>query len=283
MVRISGIVSALYLLVLIFLFNCSIAKDSPRANDSSSVANGNSDLHRTASYKVLDPATILTNIDLDKGKEAVPELIKALEDEDPEVRSAAAVALGQIGPDAKTAVPNLIWALSDRETEVRMYAALGLRGIGPDAKDAVPELLRALNDDDLSIYIYAGYALGNIGINLQQAMTITHVLKDNDPSVRTAAARALKGIGPDATDVLPALIEALGDSDPIIRVFTCQAIAKLGSNAKDAIPKLRELAEGDPYLHPAGVYYIRHVAEETIAKIEGTWIENSESNEAGDQ
>lgn len=222
--------------------------------------------------------TLLPHININHGKEVVPELIDALLDEDPEVRAAAAFGLGMIGPEAKTAVPALINGLSDEDIEARSWAAIALGYIGPDSKEAVPELLKALRNDDPSLSGGASVALERIGLNPEQAITIIDMLKDEDSTVRMVSAQALKGIGSDAIDILPALIEALGDSHPNVRVFICQAISNLGTNAKSALPKLRLLAAEDPFLHPAGVYLVRRVAEIAITKIEGEPVDNGGSD-----
>ena len=60
----------------------------------------------------------------------IPALIRALEDEDPDVRSAAVVALGEIGPGAADAVPALLLALEDEDPGVRSAAANALEQIG---------------------------------------------------------------------------------------------------------------------------------------------------------
>jgi hypothetical protein len=93
----------------------------------------------------------------DGGAEAVPVLIELLQ-EDPdqggrsaEVRAAAAVVLGQVGPEAKAAVPALTDALKDRDSLVRSMAADALDRIGPDAKPAVPTLVAMLRTDDILI------------------------------------------------------------------------------------------------------------------------------------
>ena len=68
----------------------------------------------------------------------VPVLIKALGDEEGDVRAEAASALGHIGEPAKEAVPALIKTLGDKDKYVRGSAALALREIGtPEAMKAV--------------------------------------------------------------------------------------------------------------------------------------------------
>jgi HEAT repeat protein len=76
----------------------------------------------------------------------VPALIQALGDKNENVRQAAAVALGEIGPEAKEAVPALTQMLEDEDKDVRQYTVEALREIGPEAKEAVPALIQVLID-----------------------------------------------------------------------------------------------------------------------------------------
>ena len=79
---------------------------------------------------------------------ATPFLIQQLQnDQDKWVRMLAAMALSAVGEGAKDAVPDLIQALQDQDISVRYYAAYALGKIGEDAKDAVPVLIQALQND----------------------------------------------------------------------------------------------------------------------------------------
>jgi HEAT repeat protein len=74
-----------------------------------------------------------------KAREAVPALLKALEDRDADVRASAAHALGAIGPEAKAALPRLREALKDRNPRVGRFAQNALTKIEPDpVKKSVP-------------------------------------------------------------------------------------------------------------------------------------------------
>lgn len=62
-------------------------------------------------------------------KEAVKDLIGALEDKDAEVRAEAAFALGAIGTDAKSALPELKKLSKDKHAVVKKAAAEAIKSI----------------------------------------------------------------------------------------------------------------------------------------------------------
>lgn len=64
-------------------------------------------------------------------KEAIDVFIKALEDEDDDIRIAGLRALGKVGPDAKDAVPAIIKALEDEDDNIRRAALETLNKISP--------------------------------------------------------------------------------------------------------------------------------------------------------
>ena len=90
-------------------------------------------------------------------------LIKALGDEDGDVRTEAARALGLLGQPANAVLAALTKALHDEEYYVRCEAAraLGLMGKSDDA--VLSALNEALNDEDAYVRTEAARALGLIG------------------------------------------------------------------------------------------------------------------------
>jgi len=56
----------------------------------------------------------------------VPELIEALRSKEVELRGAAVLALGEIGPGARSAIPALTLSLKDESADVRKAAAQAL-------------------------------------------------------------------------------------------------------------------------------------------------------------
>jgi hypothetical protein len=77
-------------------------------------------------------------------KDALPELIALLKDEEALVRGNAAYGLGCIGPDAQAAVPALLGLLKDKNALVRYSAA---EAIGKIGMAAVPALNKATKMD----------------------------------------------------------------------------------------------------------------------------------------
>jgi hypothetical protein len=171
---------------------------------------------------------------------AVPYLTTALQDENTYVRQYAAEALGKIGPESRLAVPGLIPLLRAKEEEERSSAALALGEIGPDAAEAVPALGAALKDDYGRVIMSAAWALGRMGSKAKGAVpALTQSLKKKDanPLVRETVAAAYCEIarGPEA---VPMLTELLKSESENTRSDAVGAIGEIGPDAKAAVPAL---------------------------------------------
>ena len=129
-------------------------------------------------------------------RQAVPDLRRAMKQEDRAVRWHAATALGMIGPSAKAAAPDLVAVLQDPKDYlfVRKMAAQALGRIGPVNDDIVPALIKALRDQDLRYD--AIWALGRIGPAAKDAVAPIQEIaeKEQDRWKREAAFSALKEI-----------------------------------------------------------------------------------------
>jgi HEAT repeat protein len=93
-----------------------------------------------------------------EAREAIPVLVTLLWDKDSQTSWHAGQALGKIGPQ-EGVVPGLIRALQDERFQVRSAAVDGLAHIGPGATEAVPALIHALQDDESWIRRRASLAL----------------------------------------------------------------------------------------------------------------------------
>lgn len=154
----------------------------------------------------------------------VQTLLSDLRAGDPELQRHAILALGEVGETAAFAVPDLARALEDPEQ--KYFAALALGGIGPAAKEAVSALSRALTDFNIVVRWSAANSLGDLGPAaaaaapaLIRAVQDLHVCVKcfygperqgvTAATVRCAAARALRQIGPRAVEVLEELRQVL--------------------------------------------------------------------------
>src|SRR5262249_778398 len=96
--------------------------------------------------------------------EAVPALIRVLkQDHIPEVRAAAAFALGRIAVDPETVVPPLLQGLMDTNKDVRIAAVVALGYLGPRAKSAVRTLIAANKRESKEVSRWIIITLGKIG------------------------------------------------------------------------------------------------------------------------
>src|SRR6056297_3591160 len=112
---------------------------------------------------------------------ALPKLVDRLGDDNPHVRVRCAAALAQL--DHPQAVPALINRLSDPHGEVRREAAVALASIGTD--QALAALLDMLDDDNTSIRRIAASSLGEAGA-VQAVQPLTDALTDPSSAVRSA-------------------------------------------------------------------------------------------------
>jgi len=189
-----------------------------------------------------------------KGKD-VEGLINALKDEDEDVRTNAAEALGKIKDER--AVEPLIRALKNKDDDVREEAAMALGEIG-DTR-AVEPLAALLKDEDHVVRQWAAMALGKMGAPAIEPLI--GALKDDNRIVRKCAVKALGETGSDAA--VPALIKVLNGARVQIdvRISACEALGKLESKMSAETVKLLKQKEKELY-----------IKEEDIAKEADTLI-----------
>jgi HEAT repeat protein len=166
----------------------------------------------------------------DTQQNIVPELVKALEEPDPLVKSGVAEVLGNHTDAAVPAIPGLIGMIND-----------GRRAIAPGSSSsggclsyirpvALPPLYPTTNvkqrrfpptapqNPENLLRITAIAALGKIGLPARTLATppLTQALQDADPWVKLNATWALSEIGA-SVPLLPHWLEALQHPDPNLR------------------------------------------------------------------
>jgi len=197
-------------------------------------------------------------------KDSVPFLTSILENprEDPNVRGAAAWAIGKVGRNAKTGTANFPGTVSaltaalankDEDPNVRSNSAWALGRLGPDIQkvsrsnpDAINKIFGdVIRDEDGDIRRNAAWALGQIdpdpNIAVPPLVAALNVHREADPRVRTEAAAALGQIRllrQQVHQAVQGLREALGDKNPVVRMGAARALGQIGADAESAINQL---------------------------------------------
>ena len=230
---------------------------------------------------------IIADADRIEPQKIVRLLIKTLRSDHISVRRNAPAALGNIGQPALSAVEPLIELLEDDDPQVRVNAAVALWKISqhPDGVAALVEMTR---DADRSGAFEAVNALGRIGLQSETAQgALLSALGHDDADVRRAAARAVGRIGPSAiprlkdalygqdTEIqrnaaealgwigpkaVPALIVVLGADAPAVRRAAARALGRLGPAAKIAETALVEtVGDGNRQVQEAAAWALKRI------------------------
>lgn len=168
---------------------------------------------------------------------------RALADKKPEVRAAAAMALGQMG--AKSSVPRLRRALDDKEPSVVLAAANSLRTLHDPAAYSVYYAIltgqsktgagliagqeKMLKDPKKMALFGFEQGIGQIPFAGMGYQVIKALTKDDTSPVRAAAAKALAK-DPESS-AGEALVAAVSDSSWVVRAAALDAIADRGDPA----------------------------------------------------
>ncbi|MDD5436422.1 MAG: HEAT repeat domain-containing protein, partial [Candidatus Omnitrophica bacterium] len=194
------------------------------------------------------------------GSPAIPLLIKALKDQDSDIRQYAAETLGKIGD--KEALPALNEALKDEKDEVGVSIAIALGRIGD--KRAVPALIKALFEWSGVNHDYRHYiseALGRIG--QPGVSALIELMHDTDYWRRQRAAISLGEIGDKQN--IPILVEALSDSADEVRSSAAEALGKIGD--KRAVPALLKAFNNKRFAADRANFIARESMAEALGKI----------------
>jgi HEAT repeat protein len=182
--------------------------------------------------------------------EAAPALLRALDDDKPEVRGAVARSLGRLGVH-EAALP-LVEAFASRRVSTEVVGE-ALIELGPGV---VPELRNMAGHPDSQIRAAAITLLGLVGDSGDSPVAIG-ALRDSSADVRRAGAEALRRIG--SSDAEAALRASLDDRAEVVRAAAAESLGVIGS--RSAAAELLEVARNDEF-RPA------HAAAEALARID---------------
>jgi len=165
----------------------------------------------------------------------VSALAEALGDQRSGVRRQAMMSLTMYGPHVPTnAVPALVKALDDPDTMVSNWArtALRLMAMGgrlrPEAVPDVPLLIGFLKSGDATLAEEAARSLGFLRKSPEVVVPVlVEALGDSRTTVRRQAMISLGMFGRDAREALPGLVKALDDPDPSISSYARATIIQI--------------------------------------------------------
>lgn len=184
------------------------------------------------------------------GDQAVPELVRLLNYDDPLWQRAARKYAPRLPARWRNSL--LEKAGLPQRVGVRCAAATALGVIGAPATNAIPALGRALRTDHHQVRWNASAALWRIG--RESLPVLTEALQDSDVTTLRASAFALAELGPDAAPAIPALINALKHPSQDVRDAVNISLARIGAPSVSTLTNL--LAHGDLRAREAAVQTI---------------------------
>jgi len=202
---------------------------------------------------------------------AAPSLCRLLADHDPEVRLAAARALGRCG--GPESVPYLLESLHGPRTVPPGAVTMALVSLGPEVQRSVAaglehpeplaravtievlgatgvvshasEIARALREDpQIEVRIKAARALGRLGMPDGLEPLLAAVRPGGPVALRMVGAGALGSLG--AVAATGPLAKLLGDPDPHVAAAAARALLQLGPEGRAALRAAADDRSGGP-------------------------------------
>ena len=185
--------------------------------------------------RVDDPATVIVAAADALGRTGslgANALIDLLEGKDSKSRIFAARVLARLNDRAKPATAALLRAMEDEDPDLRYQATSAVRQLllydemGALAESVVPILIRQLSDQDEAVVDAALSTLSRTGPKSAAAVPFLIKLLKSKP--RQSVFSALRSIGPAAKDALPALTEQSKSTNTRLKYEALRAIKAIG-------------------------------------------------------
>jgi HEAT repeat protein len=168
-----------------------------------------------------------------------PDLMVALEDEDPGVRAQAKHLLRDMGLSNRETTGT---AQQERPTHKESAPTHServdqLKEIRHDKQESFPDLRQEMEKEKSDEGLNAA-DLRNESKGPNTSAALVESLKDPDAWVRSRAARRLSLVHPTPVEAIPNLIDLLKDPDTEVRASAAGALGSMGPAARQAIPGL---------------------------------------------
>ena len=204
----------------------------------------------------------------DDAEAIVQDLLRALDDSDPQVKRAAHGVLTAYLQGHRATPRFLAAILTSRDHTARADAAWRLAdtetpGDGTQRDSIVDHaLVAALSDPESKVRVYAARALLTAGgaRSTRAARVLRQETASLEPILRVRAARALWDMDQLTSDVRDAYRAGLGDPEKWNRVETISAIGHMGVEGRTFIPELeRLLQDPDPEVRDRAKKILYHI------------------------
>lgn len=179
---------------------------------------------------------------------AIPYLIEALTDGEPKVASKAAAILAKFGKKAVFAIYGLKnCAESAIEAEVRQAAEDAMAVIGNNPVEGFSQAVENLSSPNGFIRVYSAELIGSLGVAARNAVPyLKDIVQDSDANVRVAAIKALAEMKHYAAPAVSVIIERLTIDDNIeVRKNAILSLAKIGPAATGVKEALIDASSSD--------------------------------------
>jgi HEAT repeat protein len=188
---------------------------------------------RTNLEKMSDPNPLIRRnaaiyLGSERKKENIPFLIKALEDENVEVRRAGVNALAN-SQDSQVVAPLIEKFKSEKNLSVKLNIIMAFGTLRSDK--AVSLLVSELKNPYPGIRNEVVKSLGNIN-NKTTYKDIAAMLGDEAESVKVIAAEVAGNL--KIREAVPGLLKNLADPASVVRRFAAQALGKVGDSSAAA-------------------------------------------------
>ncbi|NEO45443.1 MAG: NACHT domain-containing protein [Moorea sp. SIO4A3] len=184
--------------------------------------------------------------ELGEKDQVITILLARLKDENYDVRSEAAYALGKLGNSSETVINALLAQHQNSYSDVPWTAAYALGQLGNSSETLVKSLLARLQHENSQLRCLAARVLGKLDNNSETVVSaLLGRLEDTNSEVRGWAASALGQLENSSETVVSALLARLEDTDSEVRGWAAEALSKLGNSSEAVISTLLALVQDD--------------------------------------
>ena len=202
--------------------------------------------------------------------EAIPSLIRLLNEPDDDIRKLAFASLKVFNPE--DTIPYVTHTIQDADSYYQIRLILLLSEIKSPL--AAPILLEMLRSPDVSVRSSAAKALSNC-VDNSSISVLEEALEDENPSIRCAAIKELVLLNSEIP--LQSLMSFLEDENEHVRSCAVEALGNIGD--KSTLPALEKVmfADEDDWVRKLAKNSILQIKEEEVTEPANPEDENKET------